>query len=143
MNVQPPDQCAGALPTELSNPNLSISLICQYLCSGMPVSKKILISQGVLIIVGMHVTKRLTQLRTYFLWDATNHCLVPISILKVRNTILIEWVCIVECVDEAAFQCDHLIQIIYQDSQGELKTLYLQAKVLRIHLKSCKIWSQF
>ncbi|XP_071789883.1 rasGAP-activating-like protein 1 isoform X1 [Asterias amurensis] len=47
---------------------------------------------------------------------------------QVRNTILIEWVCIVECVDEAAFQCDHLIQIIYQDSQGELKTLYLQAK---------------
>ena len=50
-------------------------------------------------------------------------------ILKVRNTILIEWVCIVECVDEAAFQCDHLIQIIYHDAQGGLKTVYLQAKV--------------
>ncbi|XP_022103860.1 rasGAP-activating-like protein 1 isoform X3 [Acanthaster planci] len=47
---------------------------------------------------------------------------------QVRNTILIEWVCIVECVDEAAFQLDHLIQIIYHDAQGGLKTLYLQAK---------------
>ena len=55
--------------------------------------------------------------------------LLLLLLLQVRNTVLMEWVCIVECVDEAAFQCDNLIQVIYHDAQGGIKTLYLQAKV--------------
>ena len=36
-NQRPPNERAGALPTELSSPMLAVSLFCQYLRSGMTV----------------------------------------------------------------------------------------------------------
>ena len=38
LNLRHPDRRARALPTDLTSPILAVSLFCQYLCSGPPVT---------------------------------------------------------------------------------------------------------
>ncbi|XP_070571992.1 rasGAP-activating-like protein 1 isoform X2 [Ptychodera flava] len=48
--------------------------------------------------------------------------------IEVRSTIQIPRVCAVETVDCNAFQRPYMMQVIYKDSEGNHKTLYMQAK---------------
>ncbi|XP_061116197.1 rasGAP-activating-like protein 1 isoform X1 [Conger conger] len=47
---------------------------------------------------------------------------------QVRSSIPIQRVCAVERVDENAFQQQHVMQVISQDSDGQLHTVYIQCK---------------
>uniref|UniRef100_A0A7M4EHS9 RAS protein activator like 1 n=1 Tax=Crocodylus porosus TaxID=8502 RepID=A0A7M4EHS9_CROPO len=49
-------------------------------------------------------------------------------ILQVRSSIPIQRICAVERVDENAFQQPHMMQIITQDAEGQLHTMYIQCK---------------
>ncbi|XP_077864810.1 rasGAP-activating-like protein 1 [Saccoglossus kowalevskii] len=48
--------------------------------------------------------------------------------IEVRSTIQIPRTCAVERVDTNAFQRPYMMQVIYKDSEGNPKTLYMQAK---------------
>ncbi|KAG5840669.1 hypothetical protein ANANG_G00191170 [Anguilla anguilla] len=47
---------------------------------------------------------------------------------QVRSSIPIQRVCAVERVDENAFQQQHVMQVISQDGEGQLHTMYIQCK---------------
>ncbi|KAG6924029.1 RAS protein activator like 1, partial [Chelydra serpentina] len=47
---------------------------------------------------------------------------------QVRSSIPVQRICAVERVDENAFQQPHMMQIITQDNQGQLRTMYIQCK---------------
>ena len=49
--------------------------------------------------------------------------------LQVRSSIPIQRVCAVERVDENAFQQQHVMQVITQDNDAQLHTMYIQCKV--------------
>lgn len=49
--------------------------------------------------------------------------------LQVRSSIPIPCVCAVERVDENAFQQQNVMQVITQDNDGQLHTMYIQCKV--------------
>ena len=51
------------------------------------------------------------------------------ELLQVRSSILIQCVCAVERVDENAFQQQNVMQVITQDNDGQLHTMYIQCKV--------------
>lgn len=61
---------------------------------------------------------------------------VVAELLQVRSSIPILCVCAVERVDENAFQQQNVMQVITQDNDGQLHTMYIQCKVLgyRHHL---------
>jgi hypothetical protein len=48
----------------------------------------------------------------------------------VRSSIPIQCVCAVERVDENAFQQQHVLQVVTQDNDGQMHTIYTQCKVL-------------
>lgn len=47
---------------------------------------------------------------------------------QVRSSIPIQQICAVERVDESAFQQPHMMQILTQDNEGQLHTMYIQCK---------------
>lgn len=51
------------------------------------------------------------------------------GLLQVRSSIPIQCVCAVERVDENAFQQQNVMQVITQDNDGQLHTMYIQCKV--------------
>lgn len=51
------------------------------------------------------------------------------ELLQVRSSIPIQCVCAVERVDENAFQQQNVMQVITQDNDGQLHTMYIQCKV--------------
>lgn len=51
------------------------------------------------------------------------------GLLQVRSSIPIQCVCAVERVDENAFQQQNVMQVITQDNDGQLHTIYIQCKV--------------
>lgn len=51
------------------------------------------------------------------------------ELLQVRSSIPIQCVCAVERVDENAFQQQNVMQVITQDNDGQLHTIYIQCKV--------------
>lgn len=51
------------------------------------------------------------------------------QLLQVRSSIPIQCVCAVERVDENAFQQQNVMQVITQDNDGQLHTMYIQCKV--------------
>lgn len=53
-----------------------------------------------------------------------------VRILQVRSSIPIQCVCAVERVDENAFQQQHVMQVVAQDNDGQMHTIYIQCKVL-------------
>ena len=53
-----------------------------------------------------------------------------LCILQVRSSIPIQCVCAVERVDENAFQQQHVLQVVTQDNDGQMHTIYTQCKVL-------------
>lgn len=55
------------------------------------------------------------------------------KLLQVRSSTPIQCVCAVERVDENAFQQQNVMQVITQDDDGQLHTMYIQCKV-RPHL---------
>lgn len=49
--------------------------------------------------------------------------------VQVRSSIPVQCVCAVERVDENAFQQQNVMQVITQDNDGQLHTMYIQCKV--------------
>lgn len=49
--------------------------------------------------------------------------------MQVRSSISVQCVCAVERVDENAFQQQNVMQVITQDNDGQLHTMYIQCKV--------------
>uniref|UniRef100_A0A673YWV3 RAS protein activator like 1 n=1 Tax=Salmo trutta TaxID=8032 RepID=A0A673YWV3_SALTR len=47
---------------------------------------------------------------------------------QVRSSIPIQCVCVVERVDENAFQQQHVMQVVAQDNDGQMHTIYIQCK---------------
>ncbi|CAB1321839.1 unnamed protein product, partial [Coregonus sp. 'balchen'] len=47
---------------------------------------------------------------------------------QVRSSIPIQCVCVVERVDENAFQQQHVMQVVTQDNDGQMHTIYIQCK---------------
>lgn len=54
---------------------------------------------------------------------------VRCSSVQVRSSIPVQCVCAVERVDENAFQQQNVMQVITQDNDGQLQTMYMQCKV--------------
>lgn len=61
------------------------------------------------------------------------------DLLQVRSSIPIQCVCAVERVDENAFQQQNVMQLVTQNSAGEVHIVYIQCKVI-FPLYTTKRW---
>ncbi|XP_073766095.1 rasGAP-activating-like protein 1 [Danio rerio] len=77
---------------------------------------------------GPQLLKRFTFKKRYFWLSSESLSYAKSPDWQVRSTIPIARVCAVERVDENAFQLQHVMQVITQDTDGQLHTTYLQCK---------------
>lgn len=54
---------------------------------------------------------------------------VSVCLSKVRSSIPVQRICAVERVDENAFQQQNMMQVVTQDNDGQLHTMYILCKV--------------
>ncbi|KAK2899200.1 hypothetical protein Q8A67_010618 [Cirrhinus molitorella] len=77
---------------------------------------------------GPQLLKRFAFKKRYFWLSSESLSYAKSPEWQVRSTILITHVCAVERVDENAFQLQNVMQVITQDTDGQLHTTYLQCK---------------
>uniref|UniRef100_A0A8D0GU01 PH domain-containing protein n=1 Tax=Sphenodon punctatus TaxID=8508 RepID=A0A8D0GU01_SPHPU len=77
---------------------------------------------------GLHLVTRFTFKKRYFWLSSETLSYSKSPEWQVRSSIPIQRICAVERVDENAFQQPHMMQIITQDNEGQLRTMYIQCK---------------
>ncbi|KYO31782.1 rasGAP-activating-like protein 1 isoform X1 [Alligator mississippiensis] len=77
---------------------------------------------------GLHLVTRFTFKKRYFWLSSETLSYSKSPEWQVRSSIPIQRICAVERVDENAFQQPHMMQIITQDGEGQLHTMYIQCK---------------
>ncbi|XP_056585729.1 rasGAP-activating-like protein 1 isoform X2 [Triplophysa dalaica] len=77
---------------------------------------------------GPQLIKRLAFKKRYFWLSSETLSYAKSSDWQVRTSIPIQCVCAVERVDENAFQLQNVMQVVTQDTEGQLQTTYLQCK---------------
>uniref|UniRef100_A0A8C8RHE1 RAS protein activator like 1 n=1 Tax=Pelusios castaneus TaxID=367368 RepID=A0A8C8RHE1_9SAUR len=77
---------------------------------------------------GLHRLPRFTFKKRYFWLSSETLAYSKSPDWQVRSSIPIQRICAVERVDENAFQQPHMMQIITQDGEGQLHTMYIQCK---------------
>uniref|UniRef100_A0A8C3SS35 RAS protein activator like 1 n=1 Tax=Chelydra serpentina TaxID=8475 RepID=A0A8C3SS35_CHESE len=77
---------------------------------------------------GLHLLPRFTFKKRYFWLSSETLSYSKSPEWQVRSSIPVQRICAVERVDENAFQQPHMMQIITQDNQGQLRTMYIQCK---------------
>ncbi|KAH1180244.1 rasGAP-activating-like protein 1 isoform X1 [Mauremys mutica] len=76
----------------------------------------------------LHLLPRFTFKKRYFWLSSETLSYARSPEGQVRSSIPIQRICAVERVDENAFQQPHMMQIITQDKEGQLRTMYIQCK---------------
>nr|XP_046206466.1 rasGAP-activating-like protein 1 [Oncorhynchus gorbuscha] len=66
--------------------------------------------------------------RYFWLSSETLSYAKTLDLWQVRSSIPIQCVCVVERVDENAFQQQHVMQVVAQDNDGQIHTIYIQCK---------------
>ncbi|KAL2092141.1 hypothetical protein ACEWY4_011939 [Coilia grayii] len=77
---------------------------------------------------GPQLLKRLAFKKRYFWLSSETLSYAKTPDWQVRASIPVPCVCAVERVDENAFQLQNVMQVVTQDSEGQLNTMYLQCK---------------
>ncbi|XP_072244417.1 rasGAP-activating-like protein 1 isoform X1 [Leuresthes tenuis] len=77
---------------------------------------------------GPQLLSRFAFKKRYFWLTSETLSYAKTSDWQVRSSILIQCVCAVERVDENAFQQQNVMQVISQDNDGQLHTMYIQCK---------------
>nr|XP_048678199.1 rasGAP-activating-like protein 1 isoform X3 [Caretta caretta] len=77
---------------------------------------------------GLHLLPRFTFKKRYFWLSSETLSYSRSPEWQVRSSIPIQQICAVERVDESAFQQPHMMQILTQDNEGQLHTMYIQCK---------------
>uniref|UniRef100_A0A8C8H9Y6 RAS protein activator like 1 n=1 Tax=Oncorhynchus tshawytscha TaxID=74940 RepID=A0A8C8H9Y6_ONCTS len=66
--------------------------------------------------------------RYFWLSSETLSYAKTLDLWQVRSSIPIQCVCVVERVDENAFQQQHVMQVVAKDNDGQIHTIYIQCK---------------
>ncbi|XP_064424382.1 rasGAP-activating-like protein 1 [Latimeria chalumnae] len=77
---------------------------------------------------GVNLVTRFTFKKRYFWLSSETLSYAKSPDWQVRSSIPIQRICAVERVDENAFQQQHMMQVITQDNDGQLHTMYIQCK---------------
>ncbi|XP_038229298.1 rasGAP-activating-like protein 1 isoform X1 [Dermochelys coriacea] len=77
---------------------------------------------------GLHLLPRFIFKKRYFWLSSETLSYSRSPEWQVRSSIPIQQICAVERVDENAFQQPHVMQILTQDNEGQLHTMYIQCK---------------
>ncbi|XP_065104401.1 rasGAP-activating-like protein 1 [Paramisgurnus dabryanus] len=77
---------------------------------------------------GPQLIQRLTFKKRYFWLSSESLSYAKSPDWQVRSSIPVQRVCAIERVDENAFQLQNVMQVITQDTEGQLQTTYLQCK---------------
>nr|XP_014349663.1 PREDICTED: rasGAP-activating-like protein 1 [Latimeria chalumnae] len=80
---------------------------------------------------GVNLVTRFTFKKRYFWLSSETLSYAKSPDWQVRSSIPIQRICAVERVDENAFQQQHMMQVITQDNDGQLHTMYIQCKSYR------------
>ncbi|KAL4660398.1 rasGAP-activating-like protein 1 isoform X1 [Arapaima gigas] len=76
----------------------------------------------------LQLLTRFTFKKRYFWLSSESLSYAKTPDWQVRSSIPMQRVCAVERVDETAFQMQHVMQVVTQDSDGHMQTMYLQCK---------------
>uniref|UniRef100_A0A8C0IWH2 RAS protein activator like 1 n=1 Tax=Chelonoidis abingdonii TaxID=106734 RepID=A0A8C0IWH2_CHEAB len=77
---------------------------------------------------GLHLLPYASPARNRYFWLSRSLLYSKSPEWQARFSIPIQRICAVERVDENAFQQPHMMQIITQDNEGQLRTMYIQCK---------------
>ncbi|KAI4875413.1 hypothetical protein NFI96_029764, partial [Prochilodus magdalenae] len=81
---------------------------------------------------GPQLLKRFAFKKRYFWLSSETLSYAKTSDWQTRTSIPVQCVCAVERVDENAFQLQNVMQVITQDPEGQLDTMYLQCKLMYV-----------